>query len=159
MAEIKTSSIDWDGRFLNLAQLVSSWSKDPSTKVGSVIVDESRRVISVGYNGFPKGVRDSQHRLDDRELKYNFMVHAERNAIIFSRGSLENSTIYTYPFMPCSHCAGMIIQSGIKRVVTFYDRNPRWAKSFDISKKMFLEAAVDLTEYNKNFFLKVDNNF
>lgn len=159
MAEIKTSLIDWDGRFLNLAQLVSFWSKDPSTKVGSVIVDDSRRIISVGYNGLPKGVRDFEHRLNDRETKYQFMVHAERNAIIFSKHSLKDSTIYTYPFMPCSHCAGMIIQSGIKRVVTFYDRNPRWAKSFEISKKMFEEAGVDLTEYNKNFFLKVDNNF
>jgi len=159
MGEIKTSQIDWDGRFLNLAELISSWSKDPSTKVGSVIVDDSRRVISVGYNGFPKGVRDLPHRLEDRETKYKFMVHAERNAIIFSKGSLENSTIYTYPFMPCSECAGMVIQSGVKRVVTFFDENPRWVDSFSITKRMFAESGVDLIEYNKNFFLKVDNNF
>ena len=100
MAEINTTSVEWDLRFLELAKLVSTWSKDPSTKVGAVIIDDNRRVVSVGYNGFPKGVRDSEHRLGNREVKYNYMVHAERNAMLFANSIPKNSTIYTYPFCP-----------------------------------------------------------
>ena len=154
MAEINTTSVEWDLRFLELAKLVSTWSKDPSTKVGAVIIDDNRRVVSVGYNGFPKGVRDSEHRLGNREVKYNYMVHAERNAMLFANSIPKNSTIYTYPFMPCSECAGMVIQSGIKKVVTLYDDNSRWADSFKVTKRMFGEAGVNLIEYSKNIFFK-----
>ncbi len=153
------NNIKWDERFLELASTVSTWSKDPSTKVGSVITDDNRRIISVGYNGFPKGVRDFEHRLNDREVKYKFMVHAERNAIIFANTSLQDAIMYTYPFMPCCECAGIIIQSGIKKVVTFWDDTPRWQESFKYSRKMFGEAGIDLLEYNKNIFLKVEGNF
>ena len=79
----------WDMRFLEMAQLVASWSKDPSTKVGATIVDDDRRVISVGYNGFPKGVADNK-RLEDRDEKYKMIVHAERNALLFSNTSVKN---------------------------------------------------------------------
>ena len=72
----------WDLRFLEMARNAASWSKDPSTKVGAIIVDDDKRVISVGYNGFPKGVRDDE-RLDDRQEKYKIIVHAERNALLF----------------------------------------------------------------------------
>jgi dCMP deaminase len=73
----------WDKNFLELAKTVSTFSKDPSTQVGAVIVDDDKRVISIGYNGFPKGVRDD-HRLDNRELKYEMIVHAEANALLFA---------------------------------------------------------------------------
>jgi dCMP deaminase len=143
--------IKWDQRFLELAKLVSTWSKDPSTKVGAVITDD-RRIISVGYNGFPEGVLDSSERYSNREIKYKYMVHAERNALLFANTSLKNTTLYTYPFMPCSECAGMIIQSGIKRVVTLINTNERWKESFEITKNMFDEAGVSLTQYSKNIF-------
>ena len=90
----------WDLRFLEMSQLVASWSKDPSTKVGAVIIDDDRRVISLGYNGFPKGVADDK-RLDDREEKYKIVVHAERNALLFANINVKNCSIFTYPFMPC----------------------------------------------------------
>lgn len=144
-------SIKWDKRFLSLAKMVASWSKDPSTKVGAVIVDD-RRIISVGYNGFPEGVLDSEERYCDRELKYKYMVHAERNALLFANTSVKNATLYTYPFMPCSECAGMIIQSGIKRVVTLVNTNKRWKESFKITKQMFGEAGVSLTQHDKKIF-------
>ena len=99
----------WDIRFLDMAQLVSTWSKDPSTKVGAVIVDPNNRVVSVGYNGFAKGVSDD-NRLDNRETKYKMIVHAECNALIFAQRPLTECAIYTYPFMPCPKCASMIIQ-------------------------------------------------
>lgn len=147
------ASMKWDQRFLELAQLVSTWSKDPSTKVGAVIADD-RKIISVGYNGFPEGVLDTVERYYDRETKYKYMVHAERNALLFANTSVKGMTLYTYPFMPCSECAGMIIQAGIKRVVTLINKNERWKKSFKITQRMFGEAGVRLTQYDKNIFFK-----
>tara|TARA_R110002050_G_scaffold283273_2_gene431614 strand:+ start:1157 stop:1591 length:435 start_codon:yes stop_codon:yes gene_type:complete len=137
----------WDLRFIEMARNAASWSKDPSTQVGSVIVDDDKRVVSVGYNGFPKGVSDDE-RLYDREEKYKMIVHAERNALLFANKDVKNCNLFTYPFMPCSVCAGMIIQAGIKRVVTVKNSNNRWQKDFVISRKMFKEAEVDLIEYS-----------
>tara|TARA_Y100001938_G_scaffold43987_1_gene61010 strand:- start:793 stop:1239 length:447 start_codon:yes stop_codon:yes gene_type:complete len=138
----------WNMRFLEMAMMVGLWSKDPSTQVGAVIVDDDRRVISLGYNGFPKGVADNQ-RLNDRKEKYKMIVHAERNAILFANTSVKDATIFTYPFMPCPICTGMIIQSGIRRVVSLQTDNPRWQEDFKISRKMLDEAEVDLIEYEK----------
>ena len=138
----------WNMRFLEMAMMVGLWSKDPSTQVGAVIVDDDRRVISLGYNGFPKGVADNQ-RLNDRKEKYKMIVHAERNAILFANKSVKDATIFTYPFMPCPICTGMIIQSGIRRVVSLQTDNPRWQEDFKISRKMLDEAEVDLIEYEK----------
>jgi dCMP deaminase len=86
----------WDRRFIELAKLISSWSKDPSTQAGAVITDNKRRVISMGYNGLAQGVEDLPERLNNREIKYKMFVHAERNAIIFARQSLENCLQYLY---------------------------------------------------------------
>ena len=138
----------WNMRFLEMAKMVGSWSKDPSTQVGAVIVDDDRRVISLGYNGFPKGVADNQ-RLDDRKEKYKMIVHAERNALLFANTSVKDATIFTYPFMPCPICTGMIIQSGIRRVVSLQTDNPRWQEDFEISRKLLDEAEVGLVEYEK----------
>ena len=137
----------WDLRFLEMARSAAGWSKDPSTKVGAIIVDDDKRVISVGYNGFPKGVTDDE-RLDDREEKYKMIVHAERNALLFANKDVKNCSIYTYPFMPCSVCAGMIIQAGIKRVVTVENNNSRWQKDFAVSRQMFKESEIDLIQYS-----------
>ena len=140
----------WDLRFLGLSNYISSWSKDPSTRVGSVIVDEDRRVVSVGYNGLAKGVEDLEERLNDRDIKYKIIVHAERNAILFSNRSLKGCTLYTWPFMSCSTCASMVIQSGISRVVAPETDNPRWVEDFKLSKKMFEEAGVNVCLYPVN---------
>ena len=136
----------WNMRFLEMAKMVGSWSKDPSTKVGAVIVDDNRRVVSLGYNGFPKGVADN-NRLEDRNEKYKMIVHAERNALLFATTSVHDCTIFTYPFIPCPVCAGMIIQSGIRRIVSLQTDNPRWQEDFEISRKMLEEAEVALIEY------------
>jgi dCMP deaminase len=134
----------WDNWFLGLAQYISTASKDPSTKVGAVIVDSDRRVISVGYNGFAKGVKDTDERLNNRELKYKMIVHGEMNAIIFAERSLQGCTLYTYPFMPCSRCASMVIQAGITRVVAPKSDNPRWIEDFKLSEEMFAEAGTEV---------------
>ena len=134
----------WHYRFLNLAKHVSEWSRDPSTKVGAVIVDNKKRIVSIGYNGFPVGIEDDG-RLNIRNIKLEYMVHAERNALLFANKSLDGCILYTYPFMPCSVCAGMIIQSGIKHVISYINHNERWIENFEISKQMFEEANVILT--------------
>jgi dCMP deaminase len=134
----------WDIRFLQLAALTASWSKDPSTKVGAVITRPDRTVASLGYNGFPRGVVDSAERYEDRELKYKMIVHAELNAILTACEPLHGYILYTWPFMPCACCAGAVIQSGIKRVVSIEADNPRWAESFRLTKQLFCEADVEL---------------
>lgn len=134
----------WHYRFLNLAKYISEWSQDPSTKVGAVIVDNKKRIVSIGYNGFPVGIQDDA-RLNIRDIKYKMIVHAERNALLFANKSLDDCILYTYPFMPCSACAGMIIQSGIKHVISYINKNERWAEDFKISEQMFEEAGLTLT--------------
>lgn len=139
-------SMKWDLRYLEMAKLVSSWSKDPSTKTGAVIVSPDGFVVSVGYNGFPRGVEDSDVRLNDRELKYKLTVHCERNAIISAHRDLTGCTLYTWPFMSCAPCAGMVVQAGIRRCVAPVNDAERWVADFKISKEMFAETgvAVDL---------------
>jgi dCMP deaminase len=134
----------WDRWFLGMAEYVSTASKDPSTKVGAVIVDKQRRVVSTGYNGLPQGVEDSDERLNNREVKYKVIVHAERNSLLFASCSVINCTLYTFPFMPCASCSSMIIQSGIKRVVSFYSDNSRWVEEFNLASQLFKEAGVEL---------------
>lgn len=137
----------WDRRFMELARLVSTWSKDPSTKVGAVVVDSQKRIKSVGYNGFPKATDDSPELYLDRETKYRRTVHAEANAIL-TGSDLTGCTVYTYPFMPCPHCAGLIIQSGIARVISLDYCPERWAVDFRESDKLFREAGVEVFLYD-----------
>ena len=137
-------SIKWNKWFLGLAEYISTASKDPSTKVGAVIVDDDRRVVSTGYNGFPRGIQETEERLNNRDLKYSIIVHAERNALLFARGSVKGCTIYTYPMMPCSVCASMIIQSGIKKVVSPNSDNPRWKDHIELSLVLFRESGVEV---------------
>lgn len=142
----------WDERFLGLAQHISQWSKDPSTKVGAVITDSDNRIISLGYNGFPRRIDDHDYRYNQRDLKYKMIIHAEKNAVLFAKASLVGCTVYTYPFMPCSQCASMLIQVGIKRVVSLVppsEKAARWADDFSISDMMFKEAGVELMLYDK----------
>jgi len=140
----------WDKRFIELAQFISCWSHDPSTKTGAVIVDSDNRLISVGYNGFPKGVDDSKERYENRELKYKMIVHCERNALLFAGRSCKDCTLYTWPFMSCSVCAAMVIQSGISRCVapSMPDHlKERWGEDMELATTMFKEAGVNLTLY------------
>lgn len=137
-------SAKWDSRFMDLARLVSTWSKDPSTKVGCVIADEGNRIISTGYNGPPRGVRDDNY-LGDRDTKLGVTLHAEHNAILWADRSLVGTTLYVYPFPPCAHCAAQIVQVGIARVV-FHPRHvERWADSFELAANLLHDAGVTAT--------------
>ena len=136
----------WDIRFLELAKHISGWSKDPSTKVGCVVVGEDREIRSTGFNGFPRGISDDNDRLTDREKKYPLICHAEENAIMHAARigvSLKGSTAYvTWP--PCSRCARSLIQAGIKEVVYSEEEEipERWIEDFTISCEMLTEAGV-----------------
>lgn len=134
----------WSDRFLALAEHVAEWSYDPSTKVGAVIVDSKNRVVSIGYNGFPRGIKDLPERYNNREQKLLFVCHAERNALDNAPCSVEGCTLYI-PLLPCNECAKSIIQNGIKKVVTYKPtREDKF--NWDITRTMFQEAGVSLYE-------------
>lgn len=134
--------LSWDQFFMSMAELTATRSKDPSTKVGAVIVDYNRRVIGLGYNGFPRGVDDRPERYTDKKIKYSLVVHAEANAIVNSFTGLSDTTIYTTMF-PCSSCTKLIIQSGISRVVCPPPREEGvWSEDANFSKQMLREALV-----------------
>lgn len=137
----------WDRHFLDVAEVASRPSKDPSRRVGAVIVDTARRQIGSGYNGFPRGVRDSADRYSDKSVKLRLVVHAEANAIYNSSASLIGGVLYCTSFT-CSECAKAIIQSGIMRVVcpTPVNLSQRWQDDAQFSRTMFAEAGVLLDE-------------
>jgi len=141
----------WHIRYLQLAKLVASWSKDPSTKCGSVIVNADNEIVSTGFNGFPRGIEDKTEWLYDRNTKLMMTLHAEANAILFAKQPLKDCTIYTWPMHACSQCASMIIQSGIKQHVTVMNNNDRWENSFQIAKTMFDQAHIDVHVYDPKF--------
>lgn len=143
-----SSEEHWDYHYLGMAEHISKKSKDPSSKVGSVIVDNEHRTISTGYNGLPKGVDDIPEILENRDRKYAQIIHAEENAILFARQSLKNYMIYVWPMMSCCSCCSKIIQSGIKKVVTVTNDVLRWKESFDISRTTFDLCNVEVIEYD-----------
>lgn len=136
----------WDKRFLALATHIAGWSKDPSTQVGCVVVGPDREIRSTGFNGFPRGIEDSIARLENRELKYPLICHAEENAIMHAARigiSLKGCTAYvTWP--PCSRCARSLIQAGVDEVVypTESEIPERWGDDFEIATSMMNEAGL-----------------
>jgi dCMP deaminase len=136
----------WHARFLQLAKEVSTWSIDPSTKVGCVLV-KNRRVISTGYNGFPKNISDSFDRLLDREKKYEITVHAEVNAVTTAAlhgVSTDNCSAYL-TFNPCSRCAAVLINAGISDVYIIGGQilPDRWLSNFIVAGNLLAEAGVN----------------
>ena len=138
----------WDKRFLNLAEHISSWSKDPSTKVGAVIVNEKNHILSVGYNGFPRGVSDSEVRYNTRDVKYMYVCHAERNALDNAHTDVSGCTLYS-TLLCCNECAKSIIQRGIKRVVCYEPDRDGAFMNWDVTGIMFREAGVQLDIQHK----------
>lgn len=133
----------WVGYFMELTQLVSSQSKDPSTKVGAVIVRPDRTVASTGFNGFPRGCKDDDHLYADREVKYRRIIHAEMNAILTAQEPLYGYTLFTWPIPPCDRCIPHIIQSGIQRVVSpEVPAGHRWAGPCQEAIAMAEEAGL-----------------
>lgn len=138
---------NWDNRYLDLAENVSSWSKDPSRKIGAVAVGSKGQILSQGYNGFPRGISDNVERYNDKETKYRYVVHAEMNVIYnatYNGISLDGATLYVTGLPVCSECAKGIIQTGVKRVVMRATDVPeKWFISFATTAKMFNEANIE----------------
>lgn len=143
----------WHSRFLDLARTISHWSKDPSTKCGSIIVDMYGTVISQGYNGFPRGLDDSKEKYLDREYKYDHTIHAEMNAVLNARQAIDNHVIYVWPMLPCIRCAVLIANAGIKCVVSRKlprDLEERWAESVGKSKEVFDKLSIEVIELEED---------
>ena len=143
--------LKWDMRFLEQAQLISTWSKDPSSKIGAVIVNDERRILATGYNGFPRGIDDSPERLNNRDEKYPRIIHAEMNALmnaLYNGVSVNDSTLYVYGLPVCPACTKCVIQAGIKRVVIPLpvDVKGDWEKVWkEQSVPMLKESGVQIT--------------
>jgi dCMP deaminase len=145
----------WTKRYLSLALSVSSWSIDPSRKIGAVAVSEKGQVLATGYNGFPRGMLDKPERYENREVKYKFIVHAEMNCIYnatYNGTSLDGATMYVYGLPVCSECAKGIVQVGIKRVIyTLGDNKAEvadiWKESLLHTEQIFSECGIQITRY------------
>lgn len=152
---------DWDNRFLGLADYISKWSKDKSRGVGAVIVNDDKRVVSFGYNGFPSGVDDEIEARHERPAKYDWTVHAEENAITNAARigvATKDTTMYLNLF-PCARCAGNIINSGIKKVVVSKEPNledEKYGNEFRISREKLIEADVDILIKPEKRIYKID---
>lgn len=138
----------WDDRFIELAKHVAGWSKDPSSQVGAVLVNNKRQVVGMGYNGFPRGTSDDPALYNDRPIKYLRVVHAEVNAVLNATGNTDGATAYvTHPC--CAQCMALLIQSGVKRIVwqkADAGIAERLADSFIEAGAMAIEAGVTIEE-------------
>jgi len=140
--------ISWNDYFMGLAHLSALRSKDPNTQVGACIVDKENKVVSIGYNGMPRGCDDKKYPWDREggflDTKYAFVVHAELNAILNSPRSVDGCSIYVSLF-PCNECAKAIIQSGIKKIIYESDKYDGTEGNI-ASKKMLIDAGVELIQ-------------
>ena len=143
--------ISWDEYFMGVAILSSKRSKDPSTQVGACIVNNDKKIVGIGYNGFPIGINDDEFPWGKNgnyvETKYPYVVHAEPNAILNATASLKDCTIYVTLF-PCCECAKLIIQSGIKEIVYVSDSHAADDTTI-ASKKLFNAAGIKCRQFRE----------
>ena len=141
--------ISWDEYFMGIAQLAAERSKDPNTQVGACIVNDDHKIVSVGYNGMPRGVKDKDmpwaREGDFLDTKYPYVCHAELNAILNNVANLTDCTLYVTLF-PCNECAKAVIQAGIKEIVYFDDKYAD-TDGTKASKLMLERCGVKLTKY------------
>ena len=156
----RTDYISWDEYFMGISLLSAERSKDPNTRVGACIVSKDNRILSIGYNGAPRGLHDDTMNWEREgsfiDTKYAYVCHGELNAILNYRGNLEGSKIYVALF-PCNECAKAIIQSGIKEVI-YKDDKYADTDAIKVSKKMFDTCGVKYTQYkpsNKKITLEL----
>lgn len=147
--------ITWDEYFMGIAILSTYRSKDPNTQVGACIVSSDNRILSLGYNGSPRGIDDDNmpwERVGDfMDTKYAYVCHSELNAIINYRGNLENTKLYVTLF-PCNECAKVIVQAGIKEIIYLSDED-KDKDIYKIARRMFNASNVKIRRMNKTEFL------
>ncbi|MFV0247257.1 MAG: deoxycytidylate deaminase [Mycoplasmatales bacterium] len=148
----RNSFLSWDDYFMGIAELSAQRSKDPSTQVGACIVNDENKIVGIGYNGFPRGIRDEDFpwNRDGKYLdtKYPYVCHAELNAILNSDTSIKGCTIYVTLF-PCNECTKALIQSGISKIYYLSDKHEQ-AESTMASKKMLDSLSIEYIQYEKN---------
>ena len=135
----------WTIRFLRLAREVSTYSKDPSTKVGAVIVRPDKSVLSTGFNGFPRQMKDVPSFYENRDEKYARIIHAEMNALIQAKQSVEGCLLFTWPFPCCERCAIHLVQAGIKiftAPIPSKEASERWGTSFERAAEFLDEMNI-----------------
>lgn len=136
----------WPRRFLDLAAHIASWSKDPSTQVGAVAINDARAIVETGYNGIPRGVDDLPERME-RPDKYIWTAHAEENLVAHAaRERLEGTTVYV-THMCCASCTRMLINAGVKRVVVGGGKTSMPKEQFEAALQMFCEAGVEVAAH------------
>lgn len=142
--------MNWTEYFSQMAFLAAKKSKDPSTQVGCIIVGPDKEIRSTGFNGFPRGVADTGARLESKDGKLNFMVHAEANAVAAAArmGTSLKGCMAVVTKYPCSQCAALLIQAGVSKILTpHYHHEDRWAYSNSVSESMFNETGVKVEHY------------
>jgi len=138
--------MNWDKTFMDMAHIVAKRSKDPRKKVGAILVSPANNHVAIGYNGFPRGIAETEERWND---KYKYVVHAEENAILNAKCDLEGWTLYVTLF-PCTACTNKVLQAGIKRIV-YYDNNSKSLSddSINLSLELFEEMDVKVERISK----------
>lgn len=143
--------------FLRLAKEISLQSKDPSRKVGAIAISDDRLILSTGWNGFPRGIKDTYDRLNNRELKYHYTIHAELNCILnaaWSGTSLRGSNFFVYGLPVCSRCALHLVQIEIKSItcqVPSEDIYEPWLSEWQLTKQLFDETNIIYNLWNENY--------
>lgn len=136
----------WDLYGLREARLAAEQSKDPSTRVGACILDQRHRIVSKGWNGFARGIRDVPERLQDRATKLALVLHAEENALAFAESwRLSGATLYCYPVPPCAHCTSLAVQHGVARVLAPVPEArfiERWGDNLRLARMVAREAGL-----------------
>lgn len=147
----------WQKHYFKLAKNIADWSKDPSTKVGAIVIGADGQIESQGYNGFPRKILDKKTRLQNKATKNKYVIHAELNCVFnacLSGIQLKNSTMYIYGALPCSECAKAIIQAGIVEVYALQPENkPDWLASQTFAEKLFKEAKIKYTKYKEELWI------
>jgi len=142
--------------FVAIAEAVANMSKDLSTKVGAVAIDDDGNILCVGYNGFPRGVDDAKARYEDKATKYRLISHAEQNLVAQAARNgiaLKGSTVIITSLPPCSSCTKSLIQAGVKQVYfpePAIGMNELWLEEWNWSRQMLIEADVSYTMYRKD---------
>jgi dCMP deaminase len=139
-------------KFIPVAQALAQLSKDPSTKVASIAFDDLGNILSVGYNGFPRGVNDAKERYENRAEKLRLISHSEANTIAQAArvgAKLDGASLLVTALYPCSTCAKLIIQAGIKKVYApVMENDSKWFEEREIAMLLFREAEVEVYEYD-----------
>ena len=145
--------ISWDECFMRIAHVISQRSKDPSTQGGAVLVDQDNIVVGLGYNGFPRGIKDEQlpweRKGDFLETKYAYVVHAEENAVYNANAQTKDCKLYCTLF-PCNECVKTIIQNGIKEIIYESDKYHN-EEAWQAARRMLDLAGVEYRQYKSEW--------